>query len=58
MLKKTLIALLAAATLAGCATDDPNQGRNIGIATGAIIGGVIGKQVSEIGRASCRERVS
>ena len=46
MLKKSLIALLAAATLAGCATDDPNQGRNIGVVTGAIIGGVVGKQVS------------
>jgi outer membrane protein OmpA-like peptidoglycan-associated protein len=46
MFKKTLVVALAVATLAGCATDDPNRDRNIGAVTGAVLGGVIGRQVS------------
>jgi outer membrane protein OmpA-like peptidoglycan-associated protein len=46
MLKQTLVIALTVATLTGCATDDPNRSRNIGAGTGAVLGGVIGKQVS------------
>ena len=45
LLKKTLIASLAAVTLLGCA-NDPNRSGKIGAATGAVLGAVIGKQVS------------
>lgn len=46
MFKNTLVVVLAVTTLAGCATDDPNRSRNIGAGTGAVVGGVIGRQVS------------
>lgn len=45
MLKKTLIASLAVVTLAAC-VNDPNRSGKIGAGTGAILGAVIGKQVS------------
>lgn len=46
MLRLTPLALvLAAATLAGCA-NDPNRSAKIGTGVGAVLGGVIGKQVS------------
>ena len=46
MLRLTPLALvLAAATLAGCA-NDPNRSAKVGTGVGAVLGGVIGKQVS------------
>lgn len=45
ILKKTLIASLAVTLLAGC-VNDPNRSGKIGAGTGAILGAVIGKQVS------------
>ena len=46
MLRLAPIALvLAAATLAGCA-NDPNRNAKVGTGVGAVLGGVIGRQVS------------
>ncbi len=43
--KKILVVSLAAVTLASC-VNDPNRSGKIGAGAGAVIGGVIGKQVS------------
>lgn len=45
MIKKTLTVSLAVVLLAAC-VNDPNRSGKIGAGTGAVIGGVIGKQVS------------
>lgn len=42
---KPVALVLVAATLAGCA-NDPNRNTKIGVGTGAVLGGVIGRQVS------------
>lgn len=42
---KTTIALVAAAVLAGCATDDPNRRAKTGAAIGAVAGAILGHQV-------------
>ena len=46
LLKKTLIAAVVATLAAGCVTDDPNRSGKIGAGGGAVLGAVIGKQVS------------
>ncbi|HHO68620.1 MAG TPA: OmpA family protein [Gammaproteobacteria bacterium] len=40
------VLLLVAASLAGCATDDPNRRAKTGAAVGAVAGAIIGKQIS------------
>jgi len=42
---KPIALVLALATLAGCA-NDPNRNTKIGVGAGAVLGGVIGRQVS------------
>lgn len=44
-MQKALIATLAAATLVGCATD-PNRSTKAGAGGGAVVGAIIGNQVS------------
>ncbi|MES2885125.1 MAG: OmpA family protein [Pseudomonadota bacterium] len=46
LLKKTLIAAVVATLAAGCVTDDPNRSGKIGAGGGAVLGAVLGKQVS------------
>lgn len=42
---KSTIALVVAAALAGCATDDPNQRAKAGAAIGAVAGAILGHQI-------------
>lgn len=45
LIKKALVATLAVAMLASCATD-PNRSTKVGAGGGAVVGAIIGKQVS------------
>ena len=50
-----LSSLALSAALLGCTTTQ--KGAALGGLGGAVLGGVVGHQSGQIGRASCRERV-
>ena len=45
--RKIVLALMASAMIAGCATDDPNRRTKTGAAIGAVAGAVLGHQLDD-----------